>query len=126
MDTSGVSITPTNYKRRHQSIPSGHRSRAAQAPAWREPSKEKAVLFSSFLPSLIHCRQLSLFDLDFDLEFDAADANKLAEKLKEQATLLQEEDPRREEHQRLREPSFNDWCNQNPNSIAGITPVKES
>ena len=28
--------------------------------------------------------------------------------------------------QRLQEPSFNDWCNQPPNSIAGITPVNES
>ena len=28
--------------------------------------------------------------------------------------------------QRLPEPSFNQWCNQPPNSIAGITPVKES
>ena len=34
--------------------------------------------------------------------------------------------PSRTSQQRLQEPSFNDWCNQPPNSFAGITPVKES
>ena len=42
-------------------------------------------------PPILHFRQLSLFDLDFDLEFDTADANQLARKLQEQASLLEEE-----------------------------------
>ena len=58
-----------------------------------EPTKGKALIsLSPIALTELNFRQLSLFDLDFDLEFDTADANQLAEKLREQATLLEEED----------------------------------